>query len=253
MSLAKIYCKEIIKELDKIPVYLPGTPVNPGDIITFGRTRPIGSFSQVSSLLSLGIQLQERTDADPDPYLYSSKGAVGVSFTSDASTGNTGDGKLEITFNREASTYFAAIDCGVTSFVDISTLPQQLEPHRNRIDWKSCFIVTAVTIAKKALIMQANSQNASLTIEGNVKGLQTGADLKINASISVKIDKYKDSSFIKDWSENVTVFFSLATYRKKPSGDWKFTTKRAMFLNQDSDIFELSSIYPHNLLEEDEE
>jgi len=254
MSLAKDYCKEIIKELDKIPVFLPGTPVNVGDIITFGngftKPRPVGSFDPVSKLSSFGVsyQVQNEKDSDSDSYLYASKGAVGVSFTADANVATVGKGKLEINFNKEGATYLAAIECIVKSIIDTSNLEKQLEPHKNSIDWKNCFIVTSVTIAKRALIMQSNSQSASLVIEGDVKGLQTGSELDVDANISIKINTYKDSAFIKDWSENVTLFFTLARYRKKFLGDWGLTTKKAMYLNNDSDDFELTPVYPDDLL-----
>lgn len=156
--------------------------------------------------------------------------------------------ELEINFNKEGATYFAAIDCKVKSMVDTSNLEQQLETHKNSIDWKNCFIVTSVTVAKRALIMQSNSQSASLVIEGDVKGLQTGSELDVDANISLKINTYKDSSFIKDWSENVTVFFTLARYRKKFLGDWGMATNKAMYINNDSDNYELTPVYPDDLL-----
>ena len=98
--------------------------------------------------------------------------------------------------------------------------------------------------------MQANSKNAALVIEGDVKGLQAGAISNINANASVKINSYKDSSFIKDWSDNVTVFFSLARFRKKIFGDWGFETRSEMYLNKDSDVYQLSPIYLDDLLED---
>ncbi len=257
MSLAKTYCKEIIRELDKIPVFLPGTPVSVGDIITFGKgfvkPRPIGSFDPISKLSSLGVSYQEEDDENPDTYLYASKGSVGVSFIADANAATVGNGRLEISFNKEASTYFAALDCTVKSIVDAGNLEPQLDIHKKKIDWKNCYIVTSVTIAKKALIMQSNSQNSSLVIEGDVKGLQAGANMSVDANISVKINTYKDSSFIKDWSDNVTVFFTLARFRKKFLGDWGLATKKAMYINQDSDIYELTPVYPDDLLLEEDE
>jgi hypothetical protein len=256
MGLAKSYCREIIKELDKIPVFLPGTPVEVGDVITFGKgfikPRPIGSFSPVSKLSKLGIEIEIQKDNDPDPYLYASKGSVGVSFTADANAATVGKGKLEINFKKEGSTYFAGIGCKVTSMTDTSNLENDLEPFKNKIDWKNCFIVTSVTVATKALIMQSNSKSASLTIEGDVKGLQTGGNTDIDASAKIQINTYKDSSFIKDWSDNVTVFFTLARYRKKFLGDWGIKTKSAMYLNEDDDIYELSPIYPDDLIFMDE-
>ncbi len=256
MGLAKDYCKEIIKELDKIPVFLPGTPVKVGDVITFGKgfikPRPIGSFSPVTKLSELGIEIEVEEDNEPDPYLYASKGAVGVSFVADANAGSSGKGKLDINFRKEGSTYLAAVDCRVDSIKDTSDLDVMLEPHKNKIDWKNCFIVTSVTVAKKALIMQSNSESATLSVEGDVKGLQTGTDVDINASASVNIKTYTDSSFIKDWSDEVTVFFTLARYRKKFLGNWGLKSKSAMFINDSYDSYELTPLYPEDIFWDEE-
>ena len=36
-----------------------------------------------------------------------------------------------------------------------------------------------------------------------------------DANLSLKISKYKEASFLKDWSDNVSVFFKLVRYRRK--------------------------------------
>jgi len=254
MSLAKTYCKEIIKELDKIPVFLPGTPVNVGDIITFGKSifepKPIGSFRPVSTLSSFNIPYKTKKDHNPDPYRYASKGAVGVTFTADANVTSAGNGKLDITFNQEEATYFAALSCSVTSIVDTSKFVQQLLPFKESIDWGNCFIVTSVTIAERALIMQSNSQSANLVIQGDVKGLEIDSNLNIDAEISVRVNSYKDSAFIKDWSKNVTVFFTLTRFRKKFLSDWEIEN---VIDDNNPSNYELVDVSTDDLLIDDNE
>jgi hypothetical protein len=222
MALFKKYCKEIIKELDKIPVYLPGTPVSPGDILRFGdyeaRGKPIGSFVHYTSLSKYDIRFDIQEDNDPDPYLYSSKNSVGVKFTADANATTNIGGKLDVTFSREGATYFAAIDCTLQSIKDLSSIESQLNLAKTDPKIGGCYLVVSVTTAKKALIMQSNSRSASLTLDGNVQGLQPSTGTKVDASLKVNISSYKDSSFIKPWSDNVTVFFSLGYLSKNDDG-----------------------------------
>jgi hypothetical protein len=223
MALFKKYCREIIKELDKIPVYLPGTPVSPGDILRFGdfesRGNPIGSFFHYTTLSKYGIGFDILEDKDADSYLFSSKNSVGVKFTADVNAPSNIGGKLEATFSRTGATYFAAIECKLSSIKDISGVESQINEIKTDAKLDGCYLVTSVTMAKKALIMQSNSKSASLTLDGNVQGLQPSSGTKIDASINVNISSYKDSSFIKPWSDNVTVFFSLAQLSKNDSGN----------------------------------
>lgn len=252
MSLVKSYCKEISRELGKIPVYLPGAPVQIGDIIEFGidgqKRKPIGTFKHVSDLKSLGVHYDVREDRHPDPYKYASKGGVEISFNADAQAGDLGKGELKIAFKKEASIYLAAVDCTENLITDLTVLKEQLKPHIDKYDWKNCFIVTALMSAKKALIMQSNSTNASLVITGEVKGLNPGdSGLKVDSGIDLKVNSYKDSSFIKDWSDDVSVFFTLATFSKMATGKGFWNRKNTDSKIQNGELFILKEVSPDDL------
>lgn len=196
----------------------------------------------------LGVNFQQQQSQEPHPYLFASKGSVGVSFTANATADTAGDGKLDISFSKEGSTYFAAIDCTVSYIDDTSHLVEQLIPHKDDLDWGDLFIVTSVTTAKKALIMQSNTSSAQLSIEGNVKGLQPGVGIDLNASAGLKINSYKDSSFIKPWSDQVGVFFTLSRFSKKLFGGYGLKT-RSLTLDSSQDEFELDSVSPEKWIE----
>jgi hypothetical protein len=237
MSLAIKYCKEIARELKQIAVYRPGTSIAPGDIIDFARNspfgvpRPIGEFKKVGTLQDFNIKAPTETEkeSDSDSYVFASKGSVSVSFEAAAEAGKFGQGKLTIGFSREGSTYLSAIDCRETRIKSVITLEEELKEHRSSIDWKEYFIVVSVTVASKALIMQSNTSSANLEIIGEVKNLTpTTSPLRdLNANIDLKIAKYKEASFIMDWSNNVPVFFKLVRYKKKFLGPWDLSAKRA--------------------------
>lgn len=255
MSLAINYCKELARELRQNAVYLPGVDVDPGDIITFQEgnifgPKPIGPFKKVANLSDLGIKLETEQDQNPYSYVYASKGSVSVSFNAGANAGTAANGKLSVNFSKEGSTYLSAVECKQERFKDISNLEELLSPHKSEVDWKQCFIVIAVTVASKALIMQSNTTSASLEIEGEVKGLQPipgGSILKnqdVNASMQLKINSYKEASFIKDWSSNIPVFFQLVRYKKKFLGGWDVKSARKDLITSKTDQFIIDPVDP---------
>jgi hypothetical protein len=238
MSLAQDYCREIAKELRQTAVYIPGSDVKPGDIIKFTNNnifdKPIGEFYIAGNLSDFGINLPTESEEDnaTDSYVYASKGSVSVSFTADLAAPTVGQGKLSIGFSKSGSTYLSAIDCKETRFKSILNLENDLAPHRGKLQWNEYYIVISVTIASKAIIMQSNSSSASLEIDGSVKNLVPGGDAvrNLNADFNLKISKYKDASFIKEWSNNVPVFFTLVKYKKKFLGGWDINSKKMSYV-----------------------
>lgn len=264
MSLAISYCKEIARELKLIPVYRPGAEVKPGDIIQFnekniwGKSKPVGDFTKIGTLSDLGIQLETETDANGtlDSYVYGSKGAVNVSFQADANAAEIGKGKLTIGFSKSGATYLSALDCRETRFKSLFTLEDQLAPFKNKHKWDNYFIVVSVTVAEKAIIMQSSTTTATLEIQGEVKNLTpTNVALRdLNASIGVKTEKYSEASFIKDWSNQVPVFFKLVQFRKKFFGDFDLDTyaDSSDGVDEDNDrpkSFTLTQIDPAELVD----
>ena len=151
LVLFRKYCREIVKELDKIPVYLPGTPVVPGDILRFcdseALRRPIGSFVHYSNLSELGISFNLLNDNYPDPYLFSSKKSVVVIFIESANATTNITGKLDVSFSRQGATYLAAIDCSLSSIKDLMDVETQLKVAKPDLKCGNCNIVTYVIIA----------------------------------------------------------------------------------------------------------
>lgn len=218
MRLYKTYCKEIIRQFQKIPVYLPGEFVQVGDVIFFNNaglfgSKPIGTFKKRTSLSNLGIEFPTLTDPDPRPYKFSSVGSVSMEFTSEGEVTNQAKGQLDIAFTKEGATYLVAVDCLTTAIDDLLTVERQLANHVDALDWSSHYIVVAVTVASRSLIMQSNSSSASLSIKGEVKAFDTGSVEMPNIDAALSVKSYKDASFIKDWSNNVAVFFELVRFR----------------------------------------
>ncbi len=249
MPLQIQYSKEIARELGKIAVYFPGDEVKVGDIIRFPfgkkglfrKTVPWGTFSKVTSLKNLGVAYTEsQLSESPDPYRFSTKNAVNIAFNGNvnADLGNDnlphGKAALSIKFSSEGAIYFLAVGCDKTGIDDIVALENQIQSKSNLV-WDDNFLVTSVTIAKKALIAQSNSKSSELTLGGEVSGLKSNA-ANINSDAKISITKEKGSAFIKDWSDDVTVFMDVMKLEKEI-----FSTEKSLDLPNDSIPSEESS------------
>ena len=222
------YSKELARELGKIAVYLPGEHINVGDIIKFpfgnsllGKPRPLGSFEKVTSLKNLGVSYKEpEYSSKPDTYRFTSKNSVQVNLEigGNANIGKdnlpSGSGDLKIGFSSEGAIYFLAVDCDSLQLDDLNSLENEINAKGKKMLWDDTFLVTSVTVAKKALIVQSQSKNSEIQISGNVKGIEA-PQVKIGANTQLSIKKQKGDLFMKDWSDNVTVFMNVVLFEQE--------------------------------------
>jgi hypothetical protein len=259
------YSKEIAKELNQFAICPPGFPVAVGDVLhfPFGRgglfgtkARPWGGFEKITDLNSLGVTTTPpQEDVEPDPYIYASRGSVGIQFHATATAGNN-SGTINAEFRKEGSVYLAAVDCRTQRLQDITQIEIDLQKHDRDVIWKDTFLVVSITKAAKALLMQSSSSMGSFEASGTVKGLVPGSDSKnINASTSIKIESFKDACFFKPWSDNVAVFFGLMRFEKRQFGHPFAATSRFAFdlLNSKGDQYKLVAMSPKHFLETTDE
>lgn len=272
-GLMKDYSKEISDQLTAIAVVLPGDPVKVGDIVSFregrrlfGKAKPIGRFQKVSDLGLLDVETEVEDDAsqESDTYIFASRKGAHYSFDATggadgAGAGLSGTGKLTVQFSKAGAIYFAAIDCTTRRLRNLAGIEVDLNEHRAAMLWKDTFLVNSVTIASRALIMQSATSSGVLEASGDVAGLIPSASGNANAGISVSVGKVKDASFIKDWSENVTVLFGLSRFVKKDFGsvvkelDVGSREIAGEILNLDDDVYALEEVSPFELLDSSEE
>lgn len=227
------YSKEVAKELSKIPIVLPGTPVELGHIIQFpygnrgvwpfNRPSPRGSFEVVTSLQNLNVQPQIfDNDQSKDTYIFSSRKKVktesGINTSGKLDPDIGIDGKLIVSFNAVGAVYFAAVGCKTSRITNLDQIQVDLSRHLNKLTWDRTFLVSSITLADRALIMQASTKTAFLEIAGDINGFKISEISELTASSKIVVSKFKDSSFIKPWSENVAVFFGLHRFTKRTFG-----------------------------------
>ncbi len=229
------YSKEIAKELGKIAVYLPGEHLAVGDIITFpngksvfSKHKPFGAFKKITSLRKLGVGYDEpEFSRTPDTYHFSSKNSVQFTdrINGNVDLGNdnlpSGKGGVNIEFSSEGAIYFLAIDCDKKELNDLLSLENEINSKGKKMLWEDTYLVTSVTIAKKALIIQSRSKSSGLTIEGNVKGIQSGS-IEMSLQSQLNFKKQSGDIFIKDWSNDVTVFMDVVKFKKEVFGSERY-------------------------------
>jgi len=226
------YSKEITRELGEIAVYLPGTKVEVGDIIQFpyspkrifGKIVPWGSFRKISSLENLGVDFKKpEFSISPHTYRFSSKNSVKVNAGANAGAdvGNDdlpgGKGKINIQFSSKGAIYFLGVDCDSKTLDDLAALENEINTNGKEMVWEDTFLVVSVTVAKKALIAQSKTKSSEIIIEGDVKGIQSGT-ANINTDVNLKVETHSGDVFIKDWSEDVTVFMDVVRFEEEDYG-----------------------------------
>lgn len=226
MPLQIQYCKELAKELGKIPVYLPGEQIEVGDIITFpfgrtffGKSKPLGTFSKVSSLNKLGVAYNEpKNSGSPDTYSYASQNSVELDFSGEAHgefpAQQSASGNIKIRFGSEGAIYFLAVDCDKKELEGYASLEKEIVSKGKQLIWENTFLVTSVTVAKKAFIALSKSNTSELNLFGDFKGGSSSIK-QIQAETSLKIGSQSGDLFIKDWSNDVTVFMDLVRFEKE--------------------------------------
>ena len=229
MSLQIQYSKEIAEQLGKVAVYLPGQEIEVGDIIKFPYGRiglfnkkvPFGSFTKITSLKNLGVKyVLPELSTTPDNYKFTSKESVvfDSSVSSDSSfnvdTLPNVKGAVKIQFTSEGAIFFLAIGCNQKKLDDIVALEKEINSKGKNLVWEDTYLVTSVTIAQRAFIAQSQSKSSEIILEGDVSLIDTEIS-KINLQASLGVTRIKGDAFIKDWSDNVTVFMELVKFEKE--------------------------------------
>lgn len=229
MSLQIKYSKEIAKELGKVAVYLPGEIIEVGDIIKFpnGKTgifskgAPLGVFTKISSLNNLSVKYSMQQQlGSKHTYKFSSENSVNqissinseIELSSD--TLPNIDAEVILKFTSEGSIYFHALDCYKTQINDIASLENEIISKSKVLIWENTYLVTSVTYATKALIMQSRSKNSEITLSANAHGIKT-SQINIGAGAESSIKSQNGDFFIKDWSNDVSIFMELMKFEKQ--------------------------------------
>lgn len=227
MSLQIQYSKKIAKELGKVAVNLPGAAIKVGDIVQFPfgkgifRTAPFGSFTKITDLKGLGVNYDETENLNsPDSYQFSSDGSVnfnvGLKGDLDLNLEDlpSGNGKLQISFSKKGGIFFYAIGCITKRLNNLQNLENEVKDNGKRILWDNTFLVTSLTTAKKALVLQSISKTSYLVLRGDIKNIHPSSSFKLDIEAKINIEKQSGNMLIKDWSDDVTLLIDVMRFKK---------------------------------------
>ncbi len=227
MSLQIQYSRKIAKELGKVAVYLPGEDIKVGDIVQFPhgkgifRTAPFGSFQKITDLKNLGADYEVIDDSrTSDSYQFTSDNSVNFKFDLEGKVDlgteklPSGNGKLHISFSKKGAIFFYALECNKQYINNILNLENEIIDNGKELQWEDTFLITSLTVAKKAFVAQSISKNSELTIGGDVKNTSTGK-LKLDATAKINLESQKGDMLIKNWSKDVSVFMDVMRFKKK--------------------------------------
>lgn len=222
MSIANKYSKAIINKYDLIPVYTPGTDVKPGDIIDFGSSifgtnKPIGSFSihgNLSGYHGIDINVTE-SETKQTLNLVSSK-EVTVSPAVSGQFPGVAEGDIKFDFTSKGSFILFGIDGIETRIENLFSLRDKLRQVADKEDWSKYYIVTSVTVFRKALIYAAEEKGGELVISASTENLGIIGDelTGIGADVSIDVKWKSKAAFSNDWDKDIAVLMKLAQFKK---------------------------------------
>lgn len=227
MNLGEHYSKSIIRKFDYVPVYLPGTEISPGAILSFGTdffgsaAKPYGTFHVVGNLIggkTYNFPLEVKDYPSKASFNFISQNEVQVSAAVKGKVPNVVDGDIEFTFGKEGSILLYAIQPTESRIED----QFELEKHLNQViddrEWDQFYIVTSVFTCKKALVYQSNDRGGSLIVSASAKDINvTGTGItNVDASASFNVKwKAKEAFGTVDWADDVALFMKLVRFKKK--------------------------------------
>ena len=224
MSVAKKYSKAIIKKFDMIPVYYPGEEIKPGDILDFGASlfrkaaKPIGTFTNHGNLARThSVDFEVTESKYPKTINLISSKEVSVKPAIKATFPGVAEGDIQFDFSSEGSFLLFGVDAVESKIDNLISLRDQLKSLQISEDWDRYYIVTSVTVCKKALVYEEKEKGGTLIISANTDALSVVSESLsgLNAYVSIDVKWKSKAAFSNDWDDNVTVLMKLAQFKRE--------------------------------------
>jgi hypothetical protein len=171
---------EIRNRFERLPVWLPGTPMQLGDIGVFGRS----GWSKQSSLAGQGIGFSADVDGVPVTYDYSSNDGTQVDLRAAASLDPTpqavagGNLGLQVEFSREGAFLLRAGAVRVSRIADLAELDRQILGRHERRSWPPEWIVVSeVAEGGPSITLISGGKQGRAVVDLGVTAAGAGGDL----------------------------------------------------------------------------
>ncbi|WP_192345897.1 hypothetical protein [Algoriphagus sp. Y33] len=221
MDLAKKYVKSISRKFQKLPIYYPGTKVEVGDIISFGKNigggpkKPfgenVGIFGNVVKDTEFGNQIEVEYGALDRFYQFVSENEVSVQAGGTAELPDLAKGEFKFSFNKEGAIVIIASGVELVRMSNLSQLKRVINEATELLNWREYYIVSGVEIAGTAIVYQSQSKSGELVLKANTENIELfGEDIAgIDAGMDIQIKWSTDNSFVIPDAKNMTLFMKL--------------------------------------------
>ena len=220
MRTSKKYTKELKKQFNYFATWLPGTPLELGDIGVFKNNH----FSKISNLEGFGIQFEIEPDLTKSTIEHSSKGAVSITtkasgtIAPQASALGKVDAGITVEFSKENAILFKANDTTSPSIKNQITLGQQILTLFKEGKWdKDWAVITEIVNAKSGTVLISSSSNSKIELKAN--GDVEAAKLDIaDAELGLEVRYSKDLSTKIIAEEGLTPLFKASKVKGRIFG-----------------------------------
>ena len=226
MQTFKKYTRELKKQFGYLATWLPGTPIELGDVGILRKNR----FTKISNLSDFEIQFEIESDETKADIEHSSKGAV--SLTTKASGTATPqesvlaevDAGITVEFSKDNAILFKANGTTSPSIKDQAALGEKIIELYKKGKWdKDWAVVTEVVNSDSATILISSSSNGK--IELKAKGEVEAAKLDIaDAEIGFELLYSKDVSTKVIAETALTPLFKVSKLKSRKFVPTKFKT-----------------------------
>jgi hypothetical protein len=170
------YWNEVTAKLGRLPVWLPGTPMNLGDVGRLGEK----GWEKATDLRSMGIKFSSEAGGSGTSYSYSSAGGVEITPRLEAQASPeftgiaNGNAALGIKFSRAAACVLMADAVEVRRVANLDLVDQAVLDAYRRKSWKRDWVfVSEVAIGGPVLSIVAATAQGEATIDLGA-GVQPG-------------------------------------------------------------------------------
>ncbi|MCD7972841.1 MAG: hypothetical protein LUG18_09280 [Candidatus Azobacteroides sp.] len=227
------YTKEMYRKFGYFATWMPGIPIELGDVGTIENN----IFTKFTDLQSeaLKIEFKSKTKENKDFIEYKSEGQVNLSVKFAGTLPRPGsklteaDAGIMFDFKKANSVYFRAKDVSFLQIDDLLDLQQKLlQPDIRKIWKKNWVIVTQVVCAEALAVMLSNKKDATVELKANANISAIKPDiLDAGFEFTTRNDSGMETSYL---SENRTSpLFKVHMLKKEELKDQADGQRRESF------------------------
>ena len=201
VSVHKLYAEDVYKGLGYRPTWLPGTPINLGNIGVIED----GIFRPITDLAQLGIHFDVIVDTNQDAIDYSSTNGVSMSFKAGGETNGKfkaitrAEAGVLIEFSRKGAVVLQLRDVSFNRIADQHALSKAMlssiaianESNQWQRNW---VVITEVARASRATIVVSGSGKSRLelkasgsTVPASLADVSAALSVAMESEISIKV------------------------------------------------------------------